>query len=210
MKVYGYQLSQATMRVRIALNLKKVDFQELDIDLLKGDQFKESFTKINPQQVVPAVDLEDQNPLLFQSMAILEYFEEAFSDPPLLPADLRGRARVRGLAQMIIADTHRSSVPSTRKYLTNTLGQSEEVLQGWINHWVSKGLEAFESRLRLDDVTGRFCHGDSPTFADLSLFPQILGAKRFDVPTHSFPIAMQIFDRCMDMAEFKVSIPDID
>ncbi len=207
MKVYGYQLSQATMRIRIALNLKKVEFQETDIDLLKGDQFDENFKLINPQQVVPAVDLEDRNPALFQSMAILEYLEEAFPEPPLLPKQLRDRARVRGLAQMIIADTHRSSVPCTRKYLTETLGHSEEVLLQWIHHWVGSGLQAFETRLKSDDETGLYCHGDSPTFADLCLFPQIMGAKRFNVPLSSYPVAMKIFERCMELQEFSLAVP---
>ena len=190
MKVYGYQLSQATMRIRIALNLKKIEFQEEYIDLLEGGQFTAEFRSLNPQQVVPTIVIDDQKAVLFQSMAILEFLEEAYPETRLLPSDIWSRARVRGLCQIIIADTHRSSVPSVRNYITETLDQSEETLLEWIHHWIGKGLEAFESHLRTSNDTGKFCHGDKPTLADLCLFPQVMGAKRFNVPLTAYPVSM--------------------
>jgi len=149
-KIYGYQLSQATMRVRIALNLKGMAFEEEFLDLLKGDQFDATFVAINPQHVVPAVVIEGVDIALFQSMAILEYLEETWPSPPLLPEDSVARARVRGLAQTIVSDTHRASVPATRKYLTDTLGHSDVELRDWVHNWAGKGLQAIETRLAND------------------------------------------------------------
>lgn len=206
-KIYGYQLSQATLRVRVALNLKGVPFEETFLDLVAGDQFDPEFRAVNPQQVVPAVILEDGGPPLFQSMAILEYIEETWPEPPLLPADARGRARVRGLSQILIADTHRSQVPRTRNYITQTLGHSEEELKAWIHYWVGAGLEAFEANLAAAPETGRYCHGDTVTFADLCLVAQTFGAKRFDVPLDPYPVAMAIFDRCLELEAFSSAAP---
>ncbi len=206
-KIYGYQLSQATMRVRVALNMKGVAFEETSLDLVKGDQFDPAYRAVNPQQVVPAVVLEDGGPPLFQSMAVLEFIEETHPDPPLLPADARGRARVRGLSQIIVADTHRAAVPRTRTYLTGTLGLDEAALAAWIHDWVGAGLAAFEANLAASPDTGVFCHGDAPTFADLCLAPQILGARRFAVPLDRYPLATAIFDRCLEIEAFSRAAP---
>lgn len=206
-KIYGYQLSQATMRVRIALNLKKIAFEEQYLDLLKGDQFDPAYKAINPEQVVPAVIMEGRDKALFQSLAILEFIEEVYPDPALLPVDPFERARVRGLGQILVSDTHRNVVPSTRQYITDTLGHSEAELKTWIHHWIGRGLEAFETRLRTDGSAGQFCHGDTPTFADICLFPQIIGAKRFAVPLDGYPMVTEIFGRCMALDPFKKAIP---
>ncbi len=207
LKIYGYQLSQATMRTRIALNLKGVPFEEIFLDLVRGDQFDPVYRAVNPQQVVPAVVLDDGGPALFQSMAILEYIEETHPEPPLLPAGARERARVRGLCQIIVADTHRAAVPRTRNYITKTLGLDEAVLRAWIHDWVGAGLAAFEANLAASPQTGGFCHGESPTFADLCLVPQIFGAKRFDVPLDPYPIAAAIFARCLEIEAFAGAAP---
>jgi maleylacetoacetate isomerase len=206
-KIYGYQLSQATMRVRIALNFKKVAYAEQFLDLLQGDQFAASYKAVNPQQVVPAVVIDGKDFALFQSMAVLEYIEEVYQDPALLPADPFERARVRGLAQIVVSDTHRPAVPSTRAYIKDTLGHSDVELKTWIHHWVGIGLEAFETRLATDGRAGLFCHGDTPTFADLCLFPQIVSAKRLALPLEPYPNIMAIFDRCTGLEEFRNGIP---
>jgi maleylacetoacetate isomerase len=207
-KIYGYQLSQATMRVRIAANLKGIAFEETFLDLVRGDQFNEAFRAINPQQVVPAALVQGQTTPLFQSMAILEYLEESAPEPALLPADAASRAWVRGMAQILIADTHRYSVPSTRNYLVGPLALSEKQLLDWIHHWIGRGLTAFEKHLAADGNTGDFCFGDSPTFADICLFPQIIGAKRFNIPLADYPNAARIFEHCMAMEAFKRAIPE--
>ena len=201
-KIYGYQLSQATMRVRIALNFKGVAFEEEFLDLVKGDQFDAKFKAINPQQVVPAVLIDGVDMALFQSIAILEYIEETYREPALLPSDPVERARVRGMAQILVSDTHRAAVPSTRKYITGTLGHSDAELRAWVHHWVGRGLEAFESRLAGDGFSGEFCHGDSPSHADICLFPQIISAKSFGVPLEPYPNVMRIFERCMNLEPF--------
>ena len=206
-KIYGYQLSQATMRIRIALNVKGVSFDETYLDLVKGDQFDPAYRAVNPQQVVPAVIMDDGGPTLFQSMAILEYIEETYPEPALLPADARGRARVRGLAQIIVADTHRAVVPTTRNYISQTLGLGEVELMAWIRYWVGAGLQAFEANLTGSSEQGQFCHGDTPTFADLCLVPQIFGAKRFDVPLDDYPTALSIFGRCLEIEAFARAAP---
>jgi maleylacetoacetate isomerase len=208
MKIYGYQLSQATMRVRIAANIKGIAFEETFLDLVRGDQFDEEFRTLNPQQVVPAILIEGHKAPLFQSMAILEYIEETVPQPALLPADAASRAWVRGMAQILIADTHRYSVPSTRNYIAGTLGLSDKQLLDWIHHWIGRGLTAFEKHLSADGKTGDFCFGHNPTFADISLFPQIIGAKRFNIPLAEYPIAMGIFERCIAMDAFKRAIPE--
>lgn len=207
MKIYGYELSQATMRVRIAANFKGIAFEETFLDLVRGDQFDDSFRTINPQQVVPAVLIDGHKTPLFQSMAILEYLEETAPHPPLLPAGAVARAWVRGMAQIVIADTHRNVVPSTRNYLTGTLGHSEGELLAWIHHWVGRGLTAFEQHLTMDGHTGDFCFGDAPSFADVCLFPQIIGARRFNAPLDDYPKTMRIFERCMSMHQFQSAIP---
>lgn len=205
-KIYGYQLSQATMRIRIALNLKSVPFDETYLDLVEGGQFDPAYTAINPQQVVPAVLLEDRGAPLFQSMAILEYIEETHPEPALLPADARGRARVRGLAQICIADTHRYQVPRTRNYVTDILGHDEAALTAWIHTFVGAGMEAFEAHLG-EPETGRFCHGDDVTYADLCLVAQTMGARRFELPFDSYPKATAIFERCVEIEAFAKALP---
>ena len=207
LKLYGYELSQATMRVRIALNLKGIAFQERSLDLLAGDQFDPGFLAVNPQAVVPALIAGDGGSPLFQSMAILEYIEETWPEPPLLPGDARGRARVRGLSQIIVADTHRVQVPRVRRYLTETLAQDQEALGGWIRYRVGAGLAAFEAQLAGSTDTGPYCHGARVTFADLCLVPQIFGARRFDVPLDEYPLARAIFDRCLELDAFREAAP---
>lgn len=207
MEIYGYQLSQATMRVRIAANLKNVTFTEKFLDLVKGDQFDEAFRAVNPQQVVPAIILEGQSTPLFQSMAILEYLEETYPTPALLPPEPADRAWVRGMSQILIADTHRYVVPSSRNYLTKTLGHSEEELLEWIHHWIGRGLLAFEQHLSADGKCGQYCFGSQPGLADICLFPQIVGAKRFKVALDKYPLLMKIFENCMSLDEFKSAIP---
>jgi maleylacetoacetate isomerase len=182
MTLYGYWRSLATCRVRIALNLKRVAFEEVPIDLIKGDQHAESYKAINPQAVVPSLVVDDDAPL-FQSMAMLEYIEETYEEPPLLPLDRRGRARVRGLAQIIVSDTHPLIVPRVREYLEKTLQIDEARRNEWIRNWVMKGLEAVEAQLVRETDTGRFCHGSIPTIADICLASQVFGAQLFGFDT---------------------------
>ncbi|MDE0060030.1 MAG: maleylacetoacetate isomerase [Defluviicoccus sp.] len=195
MKLFSYWRSLASYRVRIALNLKGVDCDIETIDLLGGDQFEASYRAVNPQPVVPA--LVDGGTVLFQSLAIVEYLDETRPEPPLLPADPRGRARVRGIAQIASSDTHPLIVPRIRKYLTEDLALSDDELQAWIRRWMGAGLAAMEAHLAAGPGTGRFCHGDRPGLADLCLVPQIVGSRMFGCPMDPYPTAMRIFEACM-------------
>src|SRR5438477_2620476 len=175
MKLYTYYRSQASFRVRIALNLKGITREDSFLHLEKGDQFAAAYRAINPQMVVPT--LIDGDIKLFQSLAILEYLEEKFPEPPLLPADAQARAWVRGIALINAADSHPLIVPRVRRYLTDVLKVSDEQRLAWIQHWLDAGLQAIETLLAEHSSSGVFCHGDRPTIADICLVRQVTPAK---------------------------------
>src|ERR1700690_759764 len=177
-KLYGFWRSLASYRVRVALALKGVDAQEISIDLLQGRQFSGEYKAVNPQSVVPSL-LIDGGPPLFQSMAILEYLEETYPDPPLLPKGARERARVRGLAQIAVADGHPIIAPKVRSYLETELHVDEAGGNRWWAHWLGKALEAIEGHVSKEKETGRFCHGDAPKLADICLASQVIGARDY-------------------------------
>jgi maleylacetoacetate isomerase len=206
MKLYGFWRSLATYRVRVALALKKVEAEQVSINLLQGKQHTDEYRAINPQSVVPALVIDD-GPPLFQSMAILEYLEETHPQPPLLPKDPRGRARVRGLAQIVVSDGHPLVVPRIRGYLEKEMRQDEPARNKWLAHWTLKALEALESHLAKERETGRFCHGDAPTLADICLASQVLGARFFNVDTAGVPAVVRIFEECMKIDAFDRAQP---
>ncbi|CAN0504282.1 unnamed protein product [Laminaria digitata] len=201
MKLFGYWRSLAAFRVRIALNLKGQPFEVVSTDLIKGEQFDPEYLKVNPQGVVPAL-ITDSGEALTQSMAILEYLDEAFPAPALLPEDLMARARVRALCMIMVADMHPLVVPRIRKYVTQDWGHSEEELGAWIGNWTSKGLEAVEAHLTDGGHSGKFCEGDQVTMADLCLVPQIGAAMLFKIDITPYPNAKRIFDECMKIPAF--------
>ena len=206
MKLYGFWRSLATYRVRTALALKGIDAEQVSINLLQGRQHSEEYRAINPQSVVPSL-IVDGGPPLFQSMAILEYLEETHPEPPLLPKDPRGRARVRGLAQIVVSDGHPLVVPRIRSYLEKEMGQDEAARNKWLAHWTLKALEAVEAHLARERETGRFSHGDTPTIADVCLASQVYGAEFFNVDTKDVPTVMRVFDECMNIDAFNRSQP---
>ena len=200
MKLYAYWRSLAAFRVRIALNLKGIPFDVVSMDLVKGDQFSDAYCEINPQMVVPTLIADDL--VLTQSMAILEYLEELHPEPSLLPADPAGRARVRSLCLISVADTHPLVVPRIRKYITQDLGHSEEELTVWIRNWMTTGLAAIEKNLAHDPATGTYCHGDRITLADLCLVPQVGAAGMFGIDLSAYPENKRIFEACMNAPAF--------
>jgi maleylacetoacetate isomerase len=198
MKLYGFWRSLATYRVKVALGLKNISTENVSIDLLKGEQHNPDYRAVNPQAVVPALVLDDGGPPLFQSLAILEYLEETKPQPPLLPRDARGRARVRGLALIAVADGHPLVVPRIRSYMEKELKLDEATRNRWLAHWSLKALEAIEGHLAKEKETGRFCHGDALTFADICLASQVIGATAyFKCDVSGVPTAMRIYDECM-------------
>jgi maleylacetoacetate isomerase len=207
MKLYGFWRSLATYRVRVALALKGLDAELVSIDLLKGNQHDAAYKAVNPQAVVPALVIDD-GPPLFQSMAILEYLDETHREPPLLPKDARGRARVRGLAQIVVSDGHPLIVPRIRSYMEKELKLDEATRNRWLAHWSLKALEAVEGHLAKERETGRYCHGDSVTIADICLASQVIGAKNyFNCDVSGVPTVMRVFDACMKIAAFDRALP---
>jgi maleylacetoacetate isomerase len=207
-KLYGFWRSLATYRVKVALALKGMKAEEVSIDLLKGRQLDPDYVAVNPQAVVPSLVLDDGGPPLFQSLAILEYLEETHPQPPLLPKDARGRARVRGLALIAAADGHPLVVPRIRSYLEKEMHLDEPTRNRWLAHWSLKALEAIEAHLKNEKDTGRFCHGDSPTFADICLAGQVIGAVGyFKCDVSGVPTVMRIHDQCMKLDAFSAPHP---
>lgn len=206
MKLYTYFRSSAAYRVRIALGLKGLPYDAVPVHLLKngGEQLAESYRGINPAALVPA--LQDGDATVTQSMSIIEYLDEVHPQPPLLPSDAAGRARVRALAQTIACDTHPLSNLRVLKYLTGTLGISEQAKTEWMHHWMKLGLASFEALLA-DGKAGRYCHGDMPTLADCCLLPQVFNAQRFGVDLAPYPAIARIAGNCDALEAFQAAHP---
>ena len=198
MKLYTFWRSIATFRVRMALNMKALKPDVEYVDLLKGHQHGGDYSKVNPQKLLPSLVLDDNGPPLFQSMAIMEYLEEVYPQPPLLPKDARGCARVRGLSQIVVSDAHPLSVPRIRNYLTQTLKLNHDQMHEWVRHWQKEALGTLETLLSRDNATGRYCHGDSITIADLCLVGQAVGSSFFDVGVEPFPTVDRIVKACLE------------
>ncbi len=204
--MYGFWRSAASFRVRTALNLKGLPFEERMVDLDAGEQDRPDFRAINPQGAVPALFLDDGPPLT-QSLAILEHLEELHPAPPLLPPDARGRARVRSLALLWAADHHPLIVPRVRRYLAERLGVDEAARTAWLRHWFREGLELGERRLAAEAQTGRFCHGEAVTIADLCLVSHALGARGFGVDASGLPTVERIVAACLAQGAFAAAQP---
>jgi maleylacetoacetate isomerase len=205
MRLYTFFRGSSPFRVRIALNLKGLDCEQSYVHLGKGEHRQPGFGAINPQGLLPV--LEDEGHRLQQSLAIIEYLDEKHPEPPLLPRDRLGRARVRSLALLVACEIHPLNNPRVLNYLTGTLGCSEDEKSAWYCHWIGDGLAKFEACLTGTPGTGRFCHGDAPTMADCCLVPQIFNARRYRCDTSHAPTAMRIFDECMQLEAFARAQP---
>ena len=205
MKLYTYFRSSASFRVRIALNLKGIGYEASSVHLPKGEHRAATYSKVNPQALTPTLELDDGEQLA-QSLAIIEYLDEVHPQPPLLPKDAKGRARVRSLSLLIACEIHPLNNLRTLQYLKRALGQSEDQVNAWYRHWVADGLAKFEADLARGG-TGKFCHGDSATMADCCLVPQIFNAKRYQCDLAPYPVTMRIFDECMKLEAFDRAQP---
>ena len=210
MKLYSYFRSSASFRVRIALALKGLDYDYVPVHLLKdgGQQFGDEYKALNPAALVPVLR-DDDGRVLTQSLAIIEYLEETRPHPPLLPADATGRARVRSIALSIACEIHPLNNLRVLGYLTKTLAVAEEQKNSWYRHWVETGLEAVEAMLAGDARTGSYCHGDTPTMADVLLVPQIFNAQRFNCRLDHVPTVMRIHQQCLTLPAFARSVPAV-
>lgn len=208
MKIYTYFRSSAAYRVRIALNLKGLQYDTELVHLLKdgGQQNAASYRALSPLGTVPCLET-DEGGHLTQSLAIIEYLDEVHPEVPLLPARPADRARVRGIAQTIACDIH----PINNLRVLNFLGEQFQVSldgrEAWYRHWVNEGLLAVEKMLANDPRTGRFCHGDSPGLADCCLVPQVFNAQRFNCSLEQMPTIRRIYQACEALAPFQAASP---
>ena len=207
MILYGHALSSASYRVRIALALKGLQVTSVLLDLRGGEQRLEEFLQINSQGLVPALALEG-GAVLTQSVAIIEYLDEIHPQPPLLPQAPLARARVRALTQAITCDVHPLNNLRVLQYLENTLQHDKATRDIWYRHWVMLGFDAIERWLVRDSATGRFCHGDAPTIADVCLVPQVFNARRFAVDLTQYPRIVGIDAACRELPAFQGAAPD--
>jgi len=206
MKFFSFWRSQASFRVRIALNLKKlpseVIFVDLDADAHRADEFR----RVNPQMALPAL-VWDDGTTLFQSLAIIEYLEETHPAPPLLPADAPGRARVRALALMVACEGHPLLVPRVRRYLDHELNLRDAQQTAWRKHWTIDTLAALEGHLAGNRDTGRFCHGDQPSLADICLAGHAAVAAMLQINLAPWPTVKRLYETAMAMPEFATAHP---
>jgi maleylacetoacetate isomerase len=207
MRLYDYFRSSAAYRVRIALNVKGVKPEERTfVHLRMGNQRAQDYLGLNPQGLVPALAVDDGH-VLTQSLAIIEYLEETHPEPPLLPRDAVGRARVRSIALAIACEIHPLNNLRVLNYLIGTLGATREQKDGWYRYWIDVGFEALEKSLARDAATGRFCHGEEPTLADVCLVPQIANARRFDIDMSPYPTLTRIEGACLALPAFADAAP---
>ena len=206
MRLYTYFRSSAAFRVRIALNLKGIAYEPQFISLPKGAHRAPDYASVNPQALVPTL-VTDDGVRLAQSLAIIEYLEETHPKPALLPAGASGRARVRSLSDLVACEIHPLNNLRVLNYLIGTLGVSREQKDGWYRYWIDVGFEALEKRLAHDAATGRFCHGDAPTLADVCLVPQMANARRFEIDLSPYPTLMRIESTCLALPAFAEAAP---
>ena len=206
MKLYDYFRSSAAYRVRIALNLKGLAPEREFVHLRKGVQRGEDYLAVNPQGLVPAL-VTDDGKVLTQSLAIVEYLDETVPSPPFLPRSPAERARVRSLAQAIACDIHPIDNLRVLRYLLHTVGVEEAQKDAWYKYWIDVGLEALEIAVSRDPATGRFCHGDAPTLADICLVPQLANARRVDMDLSPYPTLVRIDAECRKLPAFANAAP---
>jgi maleylacetoacetate isomerase len=207
MILYGYPMSSASYRVRIALALKGIEVTTVSKQLRRGEQRAKDFLQINPQGFVPVLSLDDGQALP-QSLAIIEYLDEVYAQPPLLPAAPIARARVRALSLLIACDIHPLNNLRVLQYLEGSLGEAQSARDTWYRHWIEAGFEALEEALGRDPARGRFCYGDAPSLADVCLVPQVFNARRYSVDLAPFPRIVAIDAACHEIAAFASAAPE--
>ena len=200
LKLYGYFRSGTSHRIRIAMNLKELEYESVSVNLAKDEQLEQAFKTLNPQGLVPVVQTDDVR--LYQSPAILEWLEEVYPQHPLLPQDSTGRMQVRALSAMIGCDIHPINNRRILQYLRHELTASEEEVMAWCQRWIAEGFDALETLLEADKTRGKFCYGDSPTFADCYLIPQVYSARRFQVDLTPYPNIVAIDEHCHTLSAF--------
>jgi maleylacetoacetate isomerase len=208
MKLYDFANSSAGYRVRIAMNLKGIACERQAIHLIKdgGQHHSAAYKAVNPQELVPALEVDVQ--VIGQSLAIIDYLDETHPSPPLLPSYPAERARVRQIAYAIACDIHPVNNLRIRQYLSGPLKAEQAQVDAWYAHWITLGFAALEEMLSASKATGAFCHGDTPTLADICLVPQMANAYRFKVPVDKFPTLVRIDKMCRELQAFAEAAPE--
>jgi maleylacetoacetate isomerase len=206
MKLFSFWRSLATYRVRIALNLKGLTPEVVEVNLMKGHQRDPQFRAVNPMMAIPAL-IDGEGPALFESLAIIEYLDEVHPKPPLMPTEPKARARVRGLSQIVACDSHPLIVPRVREYLEHEFKLDEAARMKWCQHWHNAALTALEQHLSSERETGSYCQGEQITVADICLASQAAGAKFFQVDMAPYPTVARIVAACMKNDAFARAHP---
>ncbi len=205
MTLYGYFRSSTAYRTRIAMNLKGLDYDNITVNLAQDEQLEAEFKALNPQRLVPVLQADDL--LLYQSPAILEWLEEVYPEPALLPKDAAGRMHVRAISAMIGCDMHPINNRRILQYLRNELSVNEEKVMAWCQRWMSDGFAALEKRLAANKTRGDFCYGNSPSLADCYLIPQVSSARRFKVDLSPYPNIVAVDTNCRTLKAFADADP---
>ena len=206
--LYGYWRSSSAYRVRIALNLKGLEYEQRAVHLVRdgGEQRSEAYRRLNPLGLVPS--LVHGEHVVTQSLAICEYLEEVFPEPALLPGSARDRARIRTIAQSIACEIQPLNNLAVLNYVRNSLNAGEAGTDGWYRHWIARGFEAIETWLSQPASSGEFCHGDSPTLADCLLVPQVYNAERFACDLGPYPHIRRVTANCRELEAFANAAPE--
>lgn len=202
MKLYSYFRSSTSYRARIGLNLKGLAYDQVPVNLLKREQSGPAYTMVNPQGRVPALDIGET--VLIQSPAILEYLEEVYPEPALLPADPVRRAKIRAVCAVIACDIHPLNNSGALAFLKDRLGQDQAAVDSWFTHWVHQGLGAVEALVE----PGPYAFGDRVTLADVYIVPQVLNARRFNIPLDAYPKIVAIDAACASIEAFRAAAPE--
>ncbi len=205
MTLYGYFRSSTAYRTRIAMNLKGLDYDNITVNLAQDEQLAAEFKALNPQGLVPVLQADDL--LLYQSPAILEWLEEVYPEPALLPKGAAGRMHVRAISAMIGCDMHPINNRRILQYLRNELSVEEDKVMAWCQRWMSDGFAALEKRLAANKARGDFCYGESPTLADCYLIPQVSSARRFKVDLSPYPNIVAVDTNCRTLKAFADADP---
>lgn len=204
--LHEFYRSSASFRVRIALNPKRVNYRKVVHDLDAGAHRAGAYLAVNPQGLLPTLVAGRQT--LFQSAAILEFLEDAYPDPPLLPGTPAEQARVRSLFHAVAADIHPLTTMRASVYLKSVLGADDAAVNRWKQHWIVDGFVALESMLATDEATVSYCHGSNVSFADIALVPQVVSASKLGVPMQEFPTIARVVENCMQLTAFQNAHPD--
>lgn len=209
-KLYDYYRSSTCFRVRIALHFKGLSFEQIPINLVKegGQHLTDNYRAINPQTLVPSLEDCAEKTILTQSTAIIEYLEEKFPEPTLLPRKLIQRAKARAMSQVIACDIHPLNNLRVLKYLTGPFELSEKHKLQWYHHWLTQGFNAIEKILQIEERDGPYCLGKSITIADVYLIPQVYNAQRFEFSLNDYPLIQQVNNLCMQHPAFIKAMPD--